>query len=286
MAAEVEVLRSFPNTAALLAKAAVQRRQKLGPDAAMPDRRVLLSQVRPGLERLAAYSRLCGFTLRNEVPATWLYVVTFPVQLHLMASEDSPFGLAGVVHVTNEMKLYRPVQTTDALDISVRGENLRPHSKGATFDMVSEIRVGDELAWESRSNYLSLSQKLPGEPAKTEREEVPDVEPSQRWRLPADLGQRYAAVSSDVNPIHLHPLTSKLMGFPRPIIHGMWTHGRAMAVFGGQLPPTYRVRVQFTKPLPLPGSANFGSLQDGEVTRFLVTNKAAKPCLVGSLRPL
>ncbi|WP_258038084.1 MaoC/PaaZ C-terminal domain-containing protein, partial [Streptomyces sp. SM5] len=49
------------------------------------------------------------------------------------------------------------------------------------------------------------------------------------WRLPGDLGRRYGAVSGDRNPIHLHPLTARLFGFPRHIAHGMWTVARCLA---------------------------------------------------------
>ena len=56
------------------------------------------------------------------------------------------------------------------------------------------------------------------------------------WRLPADLGRRYAAVSGDHNPIHLYPLTAKAFGFPRQIAHGMWTKARCVAAMENRLP--------------------------------------------------
>ena len=49
------------------------------------------------------------------------------------------------------------------------------------------------------------------------------------WRLPGDLGRRYAAVSGDRNPIHLYALTAKAFGFPRQIAHGMWSKARCLA---------------------------------------------------------
>ncbi len=49
------------------------------------------------------------------------------------------------------------------------------------------------------------------------------------WKLPGDLGRRYAAASGDRNPIHLHALSAKAFGFPRAIAHGMWTKARCMA---------------------------------------------------------
>ena len=45
------------------------------------------------------------------------------------------------------------------------------------------------------------------------------------------LAQRFlsSAVSFDVNPIHLSPIFAKLFGFPKTVIHGMYTSARAFA---------------------------------------------------------
>ena len=70
------------------------------------------------------------------------------------------------------------------------------------------------------------------------------------WRLPGDLGRRYAAVSGDRNPIHLYPLTAKALGFPRQIAHGMWSLARCVAALENRLPDavTRRGRVQEADP--------------------------------------
>ena len=81
--------------------------------------------------------------------------------------------------------------------------------------------------------------RVAGQPTAAERLPAPSVVPGQRWRLAPDLGRRYAAVSGDFNPIHLSPATSRLFGFRRPIIHGMWTHARALAGLG-RVPDAYR----------------------------------------------
>ena len=161
---------------------------------------------------------------------------------------------------------------------------MRPHRRGVVFDLVSEASIGGQPVWRGLSTYLSSRGRLPGEPAPSLRLDLPDAVVSQRWRLPADLGRRYAAVSGDTNPIHLHPLTARLFGLSRPIIHGMWTHARALAALGGDLPERYGVRVQFAKPLMLPGRAGFAVDTDAAGTRFAVLNAEGKPHLVGDLR--
>ncbi|MFV0429201.1 MAG: MaoC/PaaZ C-terminal domain-containing protein [Arachnia sp.] len=286
MAREITVLKELPSLGPLIGKALLPGRRP-SPAEGVPQRSVVVADMAITPERLAAYDRVCGFSLSDRVPATFLHVLTFPLQAHLMASSDFPFPLAGIVHVTNEMTLHRPVSLTQRLRLGVHAQHPRPHRKGVTFDMVGEIHAGDELVWRGVSTYLSTAAELAGEPVATEREPVADVVAAQQWVLAADLGRRYAAVSGDVNPIHLHPLTARPFGFARPIIHGMWTHARALAAFAGALPEAYRVRVQFTKPIALPGRAWFGAetADDGKL-RFAVTNPDHKPYLAGSLVPI
>ena len=236
--------------------------------------------------RLAAYDEVCGFTLRDAVPATWLHVLTFSLQLAVMSRRDFPFGLAGLVHVSNDMSLLRPVGVADELDLLVRPGELTAHKRGALFELVGEARVGGEVAWRGVSRYLARGVQAPGDVPEVPRLAVPDAPAGQRWRLPADLGRRYAAVSGDVNPIHLSNLAAKAFGFPRAIIHGMWTHARALAALEGALPPAYRVAVDFTKPILLPGKVGFAAAPDADATAFAVLGKEDKPHLIGRVEPL
>jgi acyl dehydratase len=108
----------------------------------------------------------------------------------------------------------------------------------------------------------------------------------QVWRLPGDLGRRYAAVSGDRNPIHLTDLTAKPFGFSHHIAHGMWTHARALAELDNRLPDAYRVEVAFKKPITLPGTVEFGARDvDGRLD-FAVTSRSGSPHLLGRVRAL
>ena len=79
--------------------------------------------------------------------------------------------------------------------------------------------------------------------------------PTAGWRLAADTGRRYAAVSGDRNPIHTSALAARALGFPRAIAHGMDTAARALAAVG----PVARGEafvwdVDFAKPVLLPAT--------------------------------
>lgn len=283
MMRKVTTLTDLPSVGGLIGKAVLTSFGRPGAAAGLPQRSLLVPDHHQDAARLVAYNRVCGFTLRTEVPATWLHVLTFPLHAALMAGRDFPFSLAGLVHVTNRMTLHRPVALTDPLRIKVWSDNMAPHKRGVTFDFVGEIHVGDELVFSGRSTYIAMGAKMDAPMAPSSpRLAPPEVEASQLWRLPSDLGRQYAAVSDDTNPIHLHPLTSMPFGFKRPIIHGMWTHAKALASLGPRLPDTYTVDVAFTKPLMLPTKATFAADEVDGTWRFAVARPGSDaPALVG-----
>lgn len=277
-----EVLHAPPAMSKAFARALKPTRASATPR--IPEREVSIVNQRQDLNRLAVYARVCGFTLSDQVPATWLHVLTFPAHVHLLSDSESSVGLVGAVHVSNSMTLHRPVESTEKLNLSVHLDNLRPHKRGGLVDVVGRIDVDGEVVWEGVSTYLSSSVKVPGEPQATERTPFEPAIPYAKWRLGADLGREYRDVSGDPNPIHTNRLAAKAFGFKAPIIHGMWTHARALAALGGQLPRAYSARVDFVKPLFLPGRAGFRARHEGEHIHVAVTDRSGtKPHLLMSV---
>jgi acyl dehydratase len=204
---------------------------------------------------LAKYAHVCGFTLRDELPPTYPHVLAFGLHMELLAK--APFSAVGVVHVANRIVQHRPLLLGEELALRVSVSALRPHRRGRQFDLLSEVRVADELVWEDVSTNLKRGdgdESIPREPAF----ELPPV--TAHWRLEDDLGRRYAAVSGDHNPIHLHAWSAKAFGFPRAIAHGMWTKARCLAAL--RLPDAFAADVRFKKPILLPGTVTFGEADD------------------------
>lgn len=294
--------RTVPDVTPLLLRAManhVGRRPAAAP--VLPDKVARVARHRQDLDRLAAYDRVCGFTLRDHVPPTWLHVQTFPLQAAILAERSFPFAPAGLVHVANTMTIHRGVGVAEELDLMVRADGLRPHAKGALFDLVEEVRVRGDIVWSGRSTYLArlprpLAETTPpvapgGTPDldQLDRQEPrdldePDLRRAQTWRLPADLGRDYAAVSGDVNPIHLSAASAKVFGFKRAIAHGMWTHARCLSALEGRLPDAYTVAVRFTKPILLPGRVGFAANDASDGVRFAVLGREDKPHLIGTAR--
>jgi hypothetical protein len=165
---------------------------------------------------------------------------------------------------------------------------LEPHPRGRAFSIVSEARAGDELVWEERSTFLRRGGgDAPGpDRARAAREVAEPLPASAQWRLPGDLGRRYAAVSGDRNPIHLHDVPAKLLGFPGTSAHGMWTKARALAAIEPRLPRAFSAEVRFRRPVLLPSRAEFGSAADGDAIRFAVrAPRDGAPHLEGRVEP-
>jgi acyl dehydratase len=270
----------------------------------LPELELELEDVRIDRERLAAYAHVCGFSLRDALPATFPHVLAFPLHLALMTDSRFPFGAIGLVHLSNRIVQHRPIDSAETLGLRVRLTPLRAHRGGRTFAIVSEARVAGELVWEDHSTMLR--RERPSEPAESggsdaaeslarapaESAESPARGPAEPlasapaeslasapaesaggdagreqpvarqsavWNLPGDLGRRFAGVSGDRNPIHMHALSAKLFGFPRAIAHGMWTKARCLAALERELPDAFAVAVDFRKPILLPGEVAFGA---------------------------
>ncbi len=48
--------------------------------------------------------------------------------------------------------------------------------------------------------------------------------------LAAHLGVQYGYISGDWNPHHLWPWSARLLGYRKPIAHGMWTMAKALSL--------------------------------------------------------
>ncbi|MFI2783467.1 MaoC family dehydratase [Streptomyces sp. ALB3] len=234
------------------------------PGATLPPGREVLPPARIAPGPLAAYSRICGFAGADPVPLTYPHVLGFPPAMRLMTGLGFPLPVLGLVHTWIEITAHRTLRPADELGLTVYAGELTPHRRGTEVTMVTEARLAGELVWESRSGYLSRhatgAAAGPSSPPDTPAE-LPAV---TEWRLPADLGRRYGAASGDRNPIHLHPLTARLFGFPRHIAHGMWTVARALAEAGtgggaGEPGRIRSVRADFRAPVLLPSTVTYAA---------------------------
>lgn len=286
----VHRLTAPPRLSSALVRAALAARSKRGPyeQARLPAVRLMLPEARIDAGRLAAYNRVCGFdgseaqppadaSAPEQAPAppSYPHVMAFPLAMELMARADFPFPVLGLVHTGVELTQYRALRPGDRPEISVYANGLAPHRRGTAFDVVTEFRLQGRLVWHSRSSYLCRHRTPDSQDGAATKaasghgDQADGREAAQQngagaqqqaplplrghWDLPSSLGRRYGRASGDRNPIHLHPLTARLFGFPRHIAHGMWTFARAVAGTGAAAgAEQLTARAEFKAPVLLP----------------------------------
>ena len=230
--------------------------RKTGGD--LPDMSLTRHDLPIDRRHVAAYSAVCGFPVKETVPLTYPHLLAFPLHMEILTAGDFPFPALGTVHLENSITRHRPVAASETLQVTARPQALRGHAKGQVFDIVTEVHSAGELVWEETSTFL---RRGPAQEGTTDPGMRLETVPSSgiEWRLGGDLGRRYASVSGDYNPIHLYGLSAKAFGFPRQIVHGMWSKARCVAMLDPRLPSSVRVDVAFKKPVLLPGTVAFGS---------------------------
>jgi len=229
---------------------------------------------------VARYAEVCGFPTKDVVPLPYPHLLAFELQMGIMTDPGFPAPAIGTVHLENSITQHRPVAVGETVDVLARVGPSRKHPKGTIYDFVTVVTAGGETVWEETSSYLRRGK---GDESASSGMTFPDAEPGPLvWKLPADLGRTYAAVSGDRNPIHLYAITAKALGFPRQIAHGMWTMARSVAALENRIPDAARVDVAFKRPVLLPGSVQFGSTRLDDGFAFsLVSPKDGSPHLVG-----
>jgi acyl dehydratase len=219
-------------------------------------------------EHLAAYNEVCGFPRSHTLPATYPHMAAFALHMTLMTDTSFPFAPMGLVHLRNSITQHRPIRIDEAFDVSVHAAELRPHAKGSLIDIVTTVRIDAETVWDETMTLFSRHQGGSAEAAPAPLAGTEAPEGVVHWKLRGNLGPRYAAISGDRNPIHLHPLTAKAFGFPTNIAHGMWTLARSLAAVQNKLPNAFTNVAEFRKPVLLPTTVVFGSAVADDVLTF------------------
>lgn len=254
---------------------------------ALPEVTYAADGVRVDADHLTRYQRLVHETASDALPAGYVHVLAFPVATALMVRDDFPLPLLGLVHVSNHVTQARPLHLGDVLDVRARAQGLRPHRAGTVVDLVTEVAADGEVAWRGVSSYLAKGVRLVDGPA-DEPDRPAFVPPVRtgRWELAADTGRRYAAVSGDVNPIHLSTATARLLGFRRAIAHGMLTASRALADVGAGRGDAFTWDVEFASPVLLPASVDVRVAREGDGHRFTAWSpRSGRLHLQGEVRP-
>lgn len=250
----------------------------------LPDITIRLKSASVLAEHTKKYKEVCGFKDSMTVPATYLHAYIFPMHTQLLSQPEVPFPLPGLIHFANSIKQYSPVSYGEEFSVTCKLGNLIAHEKGQGFEVLSYIEVNGKLVWEDESIYLYKGKEGIGKVLEWRQPQLHDNCIKESWSLYQGMGFEYAVASGDFNPIHLHPLTAKLFGFERHIIHGMWSAGKILSVFESRMGDSFELTIAFKVPIYLPASVIFRHEKTAAGFDFdVVNNTQEKPHLRGYL---
>ncbi len=252
----------------------------------LPDRTVTVDELPIDRANVAEYAEVTGLRYADAVPLTYPFALTFPTIMSLVTGFDFPFAAMGSVHLENEITQYRPIRVSDTVNIAVHAENLREHRKGLLADIVTDVSVGNEVAWHQVTTFLHQQRtSLSDEPKPPPQKQPKLPAPKAILRISPGQIRRYAAVGGDHNPIHTSSVGAKLFGFPTSIAHGMFSAAAVLANLEASVPDAVTYTVRFGKPVLLPASAGLyvDQVQDGWDISLRNISKGY-PYLTGTLR--
>lgn len=207
---------------------------------------------------LRAYRAIIGGIDDGVLPPCAPQVLASDLHLKILGDERYPLPVLGMVHLENVIEERRPIAASSTLELRAVLEGHQRVARGINVEIVTEASVAGEVVWRSVMTAL-VRDKASGGADKKPRDDR--AEPAQAWAssstvsLPEDLGRRYARISGDANPIHWNRFTAKPFGFPRAIIHGMWTLARSLVEVDVAVPARpRRIQARFIRPVFLPGA--------------------------------
>lgn len=245
-----------------LARALATSFRRPGPVQCLEPVTLVLPRVLIDARHVARYASVCGFAPvsgSSQVPLTYPQMLTFPLVMHYMTSSACPWPAIGTVHLANAITQQAPLAAGEAVRVELQTGELQAHDKGQVFTLTLRVlrEASGECVWQATQTLLRVGVRSPvGVPFDVALDNDLPLLRHAEFDAPVDIGRRYAAVSGDYNPIHLWPLTARLLGFRRAIAHGLWTQARALALLQSDgILPQASLQTVFRRPLLLPAQA-------------------------------
>ncbi|HEY6641205.1 MaoC family dehydratase [Povalibacter sp.] len=230
-------------------------------------------RVELSASHLQRYRDVCDVPAAPHLPPAYLHAVAMPMHMQLFIARDFPVKVLGLIHLRNTIRVFKAIDTSAPLRLSVHFDTQRLTDAGQEYDFTTRYERDGEIVWEEVSTMFArgtVPTKVEGGGGKRpsiERSGHPkEGTQTQTLEIAENTGWRYARVSGDFNPIHLTARTAAMYGFKQAVAHGMWSLGRCLGAAAAELPADgIQIDTQFKLPVYLPSQAlaRFWAVENG-----------------------
>lgn len=165
-----------------------------------------------------------------------------------------------IVHGEQRVVLHAPIPANAEVAISAKIEGIYDKGSGALVLLKSEAQIDGKPAFDNHISFFVRGEGGFGgdRGPKTEKVEVPSRAPD--LKVDVEVEKRQALLyrlSGDWNPLHADPEIAQMVGFEKPILHGLCTFGivtraAVKGLLGNDPDAVHSIGARFAAPV-LPG---------------------------------
>ena len=236
------------------------------------------------------------FTLpggRTALPPTFYVTWNLAVLARSVRALRLPLDFSRALHAASEVRYTRPLGVDEHAHYHARVVQIDDNERRTRIHVETVVHETDARGAEIFRNTMVLHvRKAPAEKRPRETAEAPLTSGQElaAFRLGRDLGERYAMVAGDFNPIHWSRLAARACGFKTLFAQGycakaLIAHALIRQLLNGDVTAFQALRVDFRQPVFLPSEVRLFAGEplhrDGASTRALSLGTAAhEPALV------
>jgi acyl dehydratase len=231
----------------------------------------------------------------NTLPPSLFPQWTFPLSTMVLARTGWP--LHRILNAGCSVTVHGPLLADQPIELAARLTAYDDDGRRVRMEQTITMRSNGAVAVVATlATYLPLPRTHEKPAEGTTKRTTKGTTKKESARVPTDAraigthvldrgaGRAFAALTGDVNPIHLFPAAAKLAGFPGCILHGFGSFARVFASLERSLGEHDRspvsLSLQFVKPLVLPRAVLVFVNEGGEV--FLGEEPGAEAYATGT----
>jgi len=213
---------------------------------------------------------------------SFAFVASFPVICQCLVQSNIPSPLLGLIHISSEFSVENPHNWLLPSDIEVNIKHVNKTDKGLVYEVETLIYQMDYLTIQNTNVMLDKdrSYKPDNKVTSNKAEDLAINKALSSTGIGLKTALKYAWLSKDLNPIHLHPVFARAFGLKTALIHGMFNAHYCLGELSKRdlLKNTDNVKFEFNRPCFMPNqvflrpyenSSNYGLFSKDKSERFL-----------------